>query len=414
VVAGALAAATLAVVGGAGGTPAAGPVATAGPTVIGTAAAGKLLTGLSGTWAGLSTIAYAFQWYRCNGAGAACASVHGATSPSYQLGDRDIGQTVGLAVMATDSTGTAKQYSSLIGPIASRRPLLEATAQPVVAGAPVQGKTVQVTTGTWSPVPTTLTYRWERCNANGRVCAAIPKATGTSYTTTATDVGHALLAVVEAANGGTIQNAFSTATPAVVPASVKGPTPGLGPVVNGFAGVGQQLVASPGIWTGVGPTTFAYRWYRCDGNGSHCSLAQSSTANTYTALAKDAGDTIALTIKATDAVGSTTAYASLVGPVEPSGATLAPTTVPTISGTARVGGVLNVGWGSWSPQPSGYKTTWLRCNANGRLCAPITGATSATYKPTAADTGHTLVASVVATSGAVTQAALTAATAPIT
>jgi hypothetical protein len=414
VVAGALAAATLAVVGDAGATLAAGPVATAGPTVIGTAAAGKLLTGLSGTWAGLSSIAYHFQWYRCNGAGAACATVHGATSPSYPLGDRDVGQTVGLAVMATDSTGTARQYSSLIGPIAPRRPLLEATAQPVVAGAPVQGKTVQVTTGTWSPVPTTLSYRWERCNANGRVCAAIPRATGTSYTTTAADVGHALLAVVQAANGGTTQNAFSTATPAVVPASVKGPTLGLGPIVNGFAGVGQQLSASPGIWAGVGPTTFSYRWYRCDATGGHCSLAQSSTASTYTPLAKDAGDTIALTVKATDAVGSTTAYASLVGPVERANSTLAPTTAPTISGTARVGGALSVGLGSWTPEPSGYKTTWLRCNANGRLCAPISGATKATYRPTAADTGHTLVAVVDATSGAVTQTALTAATAPIT
>ena len=213
----------MAAVGGAGGTSSAGPVATSGPSVIGAAAAGKLLTGLSGTWAGLSSIAYRFQWYRCNGAGAKCLSVHGATSPSYSLGDRDVGQTVGLAVLAKDSSGTATAYSSLIGPIASRRPLLEATAQPVVAGAPVQGKTVQVTTGTWSPVPTNLTYRWERCNENGRTCAAIPNATGTSYTVTSADVGHALLAVVRAANGTTVQNAFSTATPEVVPALGQGP-----------------------------------------------------------------------------------------------------------------------------------------------------------------------------------------------
>jgi hypothetical protein len=404
----------MAAVGGAGATSSAGPVATSGPSVIGAAAAGKLLTGLSGTWAGLSSIAYRFQWYRCNGAGAKCLSVHGATSPSYSLGDRDVGQTVGLAVLAKDSSGTATAYSSLIGPIASRRPLLEATAQPVVAGAPVPGKTVQVTTGTWSPVPTNLTYRWERCNENGRTCAAIPTATGTSYTVTSADVGHALLAVVRAANGTTVQNAFSTATPEVVPASVKGPTMTIGPVVNGFSGVSRQLVASPGIWTGVGPTTFSYRWYRCDATGAHCALVQSSTSNLYTTVAKDAGMTIAVTVKASDAVGSSLAYASLVGPVEAANAVLSPTSAPTISGTARVGGALSVGWGSWSPEPSGYTTTWLRCNANGRLCSPISGATRATYKPSAADAGHTLVAAVVATAGAVTQTALTAATAPIT
>ena len=42
------------------------------------------------------------------------------------------------------------------------------------------------------------------------------------------------------------------------------------------------------------------------------------------------------------------------------------------------------------------------------------GATRATYKPTAADAGHTLVAVVAASAGGTTQSALTAATAPIT
>jgi len=393
---------------------AAGPVASTGPTVIGTAAAGKLLTGLSGTWAGFGEIAYRFRWYRCNAAGAACQTVHGATSPTFKLGDRDVGQTVGLAVYATDTTGTGTAYSSLVGPIAPRRPLLESTAQPVVAGPPVQGKTVQATTGTWSPVPAKLTFRWERCNANGRNCAAIPKATGTSYAITGADLGHALVAVMQASNGSTIQNAFSTATPAVVSASVKHPSSVVGPTVSGYAEVREQLVASPGIWKGVGPTTFAYRWYRCDENGAHCALAQSSTSNIYTAGAKDAGSTIALTLKVADAVGSATAYASLVGPVAGAAATLTPTTLPTIAGTARVGGALSVEWGVWSDDPSGYVATWLRCNANGRLCTPIAGATHATYKPTTADAGHTLVASVAASARGATQSALTAATAPIT
>jgi large repetitive protein len=389
-------------------------VANSGPTVIGTAAVGKLLTGLSGTWAGFSAISYHFQWHRCNAAGAACVSVHGATSPSYRLGEKDVGQTLGLTVLATDTTGTATASSSLIGPIAPRRPLLESTAQPVVAGPPVQGKIVQVTTGTWSPVPAKLAYRWERCNASGRSCAAIPRATGTSYTVSGADLGHALLAIVQAANGTTIQNAFSTATPAVVPGTVKGPAPILGPTVGGYAVVGQQLAADPGIWKGVGPTSFAYKWYRCDENGAHCALAKSSPSSTYPVTAKDAGRTIALTVRVTDSTGSKVAYASLVGPAADAGATLTPTSVPTISGTARVGGALSIATGVWSAQPSAYKTTWLRCNANGRLCSPIAGATRASYNPTPADAGHTLVASVVASSGGLTQAALTAATAPIT
>jgi hypothetical protein len=399
---------------GAAEATAAGPVASTGPTVIGSAAAGKLLTGLSGTWAGFGQIAYRFRWYRCNAAGASCRSVSGATSPTFKLGDRDVGQTVGLAVAATDKTGTGTAYSSLVGPIAPSRPLLESTAQPVVAGPPVQGKTVQVTTGTWSPVPAKLTYRWERCNSNGRNCAAIAGAAGTSYVVKGSDLGHALLAVVQASNGSTIQNAFSTATPAVVPASVKHPSQLVGPSVTGLAQVGQQLVASPGIWKGVGPTTFAYQWYRCDPSGSHCALAQNSTSNIYTAVAKDTGNTIGLTLKVADAVGNTTSYASLIGPVAAADTALAPTARPTITGTARVGGALRATWGSWTNRPSGYTATWLRCNGNGRLCVPIAGATRPTYTPTAADAGHALVASVAARAGGGTQSALTTATAPVT
>ena len=52
--------------------------------------------------------------------------------------------------------------------------------------------------------------------------------------------------------------------------------------------------------------------------------------------------------------------------------------------------------GHWSLEAAGYAYAWLRCNANGRLCTPIPRATATSYKPVAADAGHTLVAEVVA------------------
>jgi hypothetical protein len=390
-----------------------GPVIQNTPTVIGTVAAGKRLTGLSGTWGGFGAITYHFQWYRCNAAGAACRSIHGATSPTFPLGDRDIGKTLGLKVSATDSTGTSSAYASLVGPIAPRRPLLESTAQPVVTGPPVEGRRVQVTTGTWSPVPAQLTYRWERCNPNGRACSAIQSATGTSYTVASADLGHALVAVVQGQNGTTIQSAFSTATPAVVSASVQGPLATIGPTVSGLPVVGQPLTAVTGIWKGVGPIVFTYQWYRCDPNGAHCAPTRSA-APVYTAADRDVGDTIALTLRATDSTGATARYASLIGPIAAADAALTTTTQPTISGTARVGGTLSADAGVWTATPTGYSYSWLRCNANGRICIPIPGATKATYRPTHEDTGHTLVVNVVATAGGASQSALTASTAPIT
>ena len=197
----------------AAGALAGGPVATVAPSVIGSATAGKELSGLSGSWAGFGEITYRYRWYRCNAAGANCASIAGAASPTFSLGNADVGKTLGLTVYATDSTGTTAAYASLVGPIATKRPLLESTAQPVVTGPPVTGKMIQVTTGTWSPVPAGLSYQWERCNANGRVCAAIAHANRSDYTLTTADLGHALLAIVQGSNGGTMPRTPSARRP---------------------------------------------------------------------------------------------------------------------------------------------------------------------------------------------------------
>ncbi len=396
------------------GAFASGPVPSTGPTVIGTAAAGKRLTGLRGTWAGFGVIVYHFQWYRCNAAGAACLTIHGATAPSYALDSRDIGKTLGLKVFATDSTGTNSAYSSLVGPIAPPRPLLVATAQATISGVPVVGKTVQVTSGGWSPVPAKLTYRWERCNANGRLCAAIPNATGSSYTLAAADLGHMLVVLLQGTNGSTIQNAFSTATPMIVGATVHGPTLMIGPAVGGVATQGQQLVASTGIWQGVGPIVFGFHWYRCDPDGAHCKAIGGASSAAYTPVLADVGDTIALTLKATDSVGLTAAYASLVGPVAGEDSPLVPTTLPTITGAATVGGTLDIARGLWSTRPTGFTYAWLRCNSNGRLCVAIPGASRLSYRLGADDVGHALVAEIVASGEGTTEGALTAATAPVT
>jgi len=178
--------------------------------VTGAAEPGSRLAAGSGTWTSASTISYAYQWYRCDPSGGHCSSIHGATGPGLTLGARDAGKTIGLAVTATDAAGSTPAYASLVGPVAQAKPLLVSTVQPQVAGLPVEGKTLQVTTGAWSPMPTDLTYSWRRCNANGRLCASIPGADASAYTVAASDVGHALVALVEAKFGATLQAALST------------------------------------------------------------------------------------------------------------------------------------------------------------------------------------------------------------
>jgi hypothetical protein len=388
-----------------GGNPppppaAAAPVATAPPSVGAVVRQGKQLTAATGTWTGSGTITYAYQWYRCDPAGAHCKSIHGSTKSTYTQVGKDVGKTLGLAVHATDGAGTTSAYADLVGPVAARSSPLYSTGQPTIKGNPVVGQTLQATTGNWSETPTGYAYRWQRCNPNGRLCALIPGATTASYMVTTADVGHVLVAAVQAAVDGISQVAWSVGAHAVAP---PGPVSSARPTVTGEAVVGKQLTGLAGTWTGSGTITYAYQWYRCDPAGAHCKSIHGSTKATYTEVAKDLGNTLGLTVRATDTSGTNSAYASLIGPIAAKSSPFYATAQPTISGTPGPGQTLQASTGSWSQPPTAYNYRWERCNANGRLCALIPSVTAAAYTVTASDSGHTLVALVQATAGALTQ-----------
>jgi hypothetical protein len=80
------------------------------------------------------------------------------------------------------------------------------------------------------------------------------------------------------------------------------------PVISGTPQVGSTLTASNGTWTG-GPTGFADQWLS---GGSPISGA---TSPTYTPITGDVGAMLAVTVTATNGVGSTPATSAAVGPV---------------------------------------------------------------------------------------------------
>jgi len=391
----------------------AGPTLTAAPSVSGTLKAGSRLAAGTGTWTSTTTMAYAYQWYRCDRSGAHCSSIHGATGPGLVLGMKDVDKTIGLTVNATDTAGTTTAYASLVGPVAGDKPLLRSTAQPQLTGLPVEGKPLQVTTGAWSPVPTSFTYAWQRCNANGRVCTAIAGANASTYTLTGQDVGHALVALVQATFGTTAQQALSTASGAAVGGDLAGPSHTATPAITGVAQRGTQLTATTGLWTGIGALSYAYQWYRCDESGAHCSSIHGATKTTYRTVQADIGKTLGFTVRATDSTGTAAAYSSLFGPVARAHDALVSAASPAVTGSPTPGSTVAVDAGLWQPRVGKLSYLWHRCNANARICLPVAGATKDSYVVTPADVGHALVALVTASLGSAAQTAYSTASPPV-
>jgi hypothetical protein len=371
-------------------TPAPVTSASSRPAVTGTVKVGQRL---AGTTSGAS----AYQWYRCDATGAHCSSVHGAVKATYTVVAKDTGHALGLTVQV----GGAPAYASLVGPAAAAS-ALASTVQPALSGKAVQGQTLSVTPGEWTSSASSVSYAWQRCNANGRICTAIAGATSATYVPVAADVGHALAALVTATASGKTQAAYSVASDAIAAPPVLAAT--TAPAVTGTLNVGQQLAGTTGQWTGTAPIAYAFQWYRCDAGGAHCSSVHGATKPTYRLVKADAGKTIGFTVTATDATAAKQpAYASLVGPVAASTATLASTAQPKVTVLVHT---LTADAGTWTATPASTTYQWERCNANGRICAAIAGATSASYTATSADAGHELVALVTARAGTTTAAAL--------
>ncbi len=82
---------------------------------------GLSLSASPGKWVGAG-MSYAYQWRRCDGSGASCADIGGATSSAYTLQGADVGKTLRVQVTATDSEGTAAESSAATEVVAAQTP----------------------------------------------------------------------------------------------------------------------------------------------------------------------------------------------------------------------------------------------------------------------------------------------------
>jgi hypothetical protein len=91
--------------------------------------------------------------------------------------------------------------------------------------------------------------------------------------------------------------------------------------------------------------------------------------------------------------GAALSFLALSAPMSSAAPSAPPANVspPTIDGRAQEGQTLTADAGTWrGTEPITFGIRWLRCNVGGSDCAPIAGATRATYKLVSADVGQTI------------------------
>jgi serine protease AprX len=400
------------------------PVASAPPTITGTAVAGQTLTATPGTWNAPVTTRYA--WLRCDTTGTQCSET-GVTGAAYPVRPADGGQRLKVVAVAASGIGEASADSALTGAVPVVAPTV-GTA-PSLSGAAIVGRTLTATAGVWNGTPPlTRGYAWQRCEASGANCVPIAGAAAKTYVIAAADLGSALRVVETVTNAAGGQSAASLATGQVLatataaaaepaddpepqpdpepaledtsPAAVTDPpSPTALPAVSGATLEGRVLSADPGIWNGRAPVTFAFQWERCDATGTGCVPSPEATDSSYRLRASDVGARLRMVVTGENADGRVAVASAVTEIVERSRPhELA---LPRVMGDARAGRRL-AGFGGawWGSRPLRFRVEWLRCDSGGEACRAIPGADRAGYQPAAADLGHRLRLRVIAANGA--------------
>ena len=180
------------------------------------------------------------------------------------------------------------------------------TSPPTITGTAREGNTLTAHNGSWANAPTSFTYQWQRCGADGTGCADITGATNQTYTLTSADADRTVRVQVTAKNADGQSTASSAPTDVV--SSRSAPVNTAKPTISGTPRVGEELTASNGTWTG-GATSFTYQWQRCT-SSTTCANVDGATARTYGVRSADVGNTLRVAVTAHNSSGSTATASS--------------------------------------------------------------------------------------------------------
>jgi hypothetical protein len=194
------------------------------------------------------------------------------------------------------------------------------------------------------------------------------------------------------------------------PASSGPPNMTAYPTTSGSAMEGQKLTATTGAWTSS-PTKYAYQWKRCAPEFEPCSPIAGATSQSYVVTMDDVGKRLQVLVTATNAKGSNSAASFPTDVVGSTAVAPANTALPTIAGTVEDRQTLTASPGTWTgTETIAFTYQWLRCSTKLAGCAPIAGATNATYVVGREDLAARLSVTVTATNRAGTTTATSALT----
>ena len=350
------------------------PANTSLPVISGSAVSGQLLSASTGVWSGNPT-GYAYEWRRCDAAGAGCVAIAGASGLGYTLAAADVGATVRVAVTASNGGGSATAVS---------------VQSAVVAAAGAGGSFGQSQVGTLVDSggagyldlsgPYTVSSAVSVSQLNGYMAgsSAASRIRGVIYTNSGGQPG-TLVAVTSEVSVAANRAAGWVTLPLTTPV---------------------QLAAGSywlGYWYADGNSRLYY--LNLAGAERYKAAAYSTTANPPTSFGT--------------ASSATSSY-SLTASFVPAGSPPANTSLPVISGSPVGRELLSASTGVWSGNPTSYVYEWRRCDATGAGCATIAGASGTSYTLAAADVGATLRVAVTASNAAGSTTAVSAQTAVVT
>ncbi|MFM6980334.1 MAG: hypothetical protein ACKOWE_02895, partial [Micrococcales bacterium] len=407
------------------------PVLSLDPAVSGTALAGSVLSVSSGTWTASPTPSVAYEWFACDAAQVASASLASGcattsvTASTFTLTSSQNGKFLLAKVTASNVTGAISRYSASSAEV---REMPANTVAPVVSGTALVGNSLTVSDGTFTGFPApVISYQWYSCTSAVAAssatlaagCSSIGSATASSFSLTASYGGKYLLASVSATNSVGTKTIYSASSAYVK----QSPVISVAPSITGTARAGSTLTASNGTWTAFpSVTSYSYLWFACtaavleSATQADSCTSTATTTSSFALTSSNAGSFMVVRVTATNASGSASYFSASTVAVSDAPVN---TVAPVVTGTAMTGQVLTTTAGTWTGYPTpGITYAWYSCTSTHASssttlatgCTLISGATSSTFTLTSTQVGKYIESAVTATNAGGTKTVWSAST----